>query len=258
MFTFSAPRAELAKALHFVEAYKNGLVPQADQENETQCAISLLRIALAATTALNEHLLSEGKASSATRDHLAQIAAQLPEWPITYNELSDLSPFNALKIGYRDIPPKDPKARTGKTIFSQFASEVVKRMDFIRKTDTAKRLGQRWRDYRKWEALKAKYDAQYDWARGMSSDERLKNPLAAIHVCKVQCTPEIESLGEFEKANGDAWRRVGEEFFKEVFPQCHRIDSLAKEINDADVTLDSQIRAKIILRVGRAIAALAR
>ena len=250
---FPEPEGELRRTLDFINDLSTRLSSTSGEEVHEQALISLLRIALQATRNLNGHVLNRLD-EPAVRQFVNEIVATQHHWPIPYSEVEELRKYSALRIGYLAIPSQCPRKRTGYTVFSRYALALVLKLralraEYILKSDelepeTSSALKLRVRYY------------TLQWGAGRPLNA-VKEPLRAIAAFRPSDWKAIQDLPEFTKDTKEIWRNAALEILAEVLPFPNEVAELATEIWDKDVDGEGQLKARIRMRVGRAVLALA-
>lgn len=192
--------------------------------------------------------------------YLRDQAATYPTFPILFHEKMDLSPYENLQIGYRSRHSNDPRVRSGNSAFSPYACQLIRRLEWVRIEQKAIREG-------KWERLIASGpyqfyqgmsipDRSYGWCKNMSEEEF--HMLTRIHAEQPDDLEDLVNLDPFSKVTAKQWARIAKTFFKQVFPNPLKLKSLAKAARNPNLQYESQIRAQIVQRIGRAVVAYAR
>lgn len=244
---------QLRELLSAITAYSNDVTFASEPGEREGPALSLLKIAMTATMELErvfentrEFPLAFGDVAEFFRD----VAPHIYFWPVPFNEAMDLEPYRKLRIGHDLINSQAPNKRTGRTPFAYYAQILVQRIEFFRQ------------ECQSGEA-KAAHEAQKRRTEQLVSFvERLSGanasvPWLALHKFQPAWLDELGQLPEFSKASESSWTDAAKRFFKEAIPAPEQIQDLAKAINDKEVTYESQLRARIVERVGRAVKALA-
>jgi hypothetical protein len=181
-------------------------------------------------------------------------------FPILFSELVDLTPYRKLEIGYLLKESQNPKLRSGKSVFSPYALQITRRLEFLRAEQLAKIKGTEDR-FRKSPGYSSYLrDSVPNRASKTHRDlpEEEFEMRLRIHSAIPKHLDAVAKLAPLTKKTAKQWGVVSKAFFKQVFPKPEDIPSLSKAINDSDIEHESQIRAQIVERVGRAVAALAR
>jgi hypothetical protein len=192
--------------------------------------------------------------------HVRRIAPRRREFPILFNELSDLTPYRRLAIGYLLRESKNPKLRGGKSPFSPYALQIVRRLEYLRAEQLAIRDGRMdrfraapaWRRYQHDSVPNRSFRSHRD----LSDEEFLLRH--RIHSSTPDDAQSLTKLPILSKATAKQWKTIAKAFFKKAFPKPEEIPSLSNAINDSDIEYESQIRSQIVERVGKAVVALAR
>ena len=79
-----------------------------------------------------------------------------------------------------------------------------------------------------------------------------------IYAAQPDDLEDLIKLAHFSKVTAKQWARISKAFFKQVFPNPLILDSLAKAARNPNLQYESQIRAQIVERIGRAVVAYAR
>jgi len=201
-----------------------------------------------------------GKEFRHLRSFLSHHAPRRKEFPILFNELVDLAPYRGLQIGYLLKESKNPKLRGGKSAFSPYALQLVRRLEFLAAEQKAMRLGRievfhKSLAYRRYQ-LDSVPNRTSKLHRDLSEEEFSMRKL--IHSAAPEDIELLAGIPPLAKATKDQWMRLSKAFFKKVFPKPEELTSLSISINDSDIIHESQIRAQIVVRIGRAVGALAR
>ncbi len=250
---FPEPEGELRRTLDFINDLSTRLSSASGEEVHEQALISLLRVALQATRNLNGHVLNRLD-ESAVRQFVNEIVATQHHWPIPYSEVEELRKYSALHIGYLAIPSRCPRKRTGDTIFSEYALALVLKIRVLRGEYLLK-SAELEPETRSALELRVKYHA-HQWATDLPVDA-LQEPIRAIAAYRPKDWKTIQDIPEFTKDTKEAWRNAALEILAEVLPFPNEITELARRISDKDVDGEGQIKARIRMRIGRAVIALA-
>ena len=253
----TTPRgSELREILSSITGYSNDITFGCEYGERTASALALLEIASHATAQL-ERVFQTARKVPAEFDDVTElfceVAPGLAFWPVPFNEVMDFKPYKALGIGYARLDSKSPRKRTGATVFAYYARLLVQRIEFLRQECG---IGEG-------ASPSAEHDACNRWNQlVIPFIEKLSSasappPLLLIQKYRPAWLGELGQLPDFSKASAPLWTAVAKRFFGEAIPAPEQVDDLAKAINDADVTYDSEIRARIVERVGRAVKALA-
>jgi len=249
----ATPRSpQLDEILSAIRGYSNGVTFDNGPGERAGPALALLKIAMRATMEL-ERVVQATREFPGAFDDVAEIYAEAAPklffWPVPFNEVAELTPYKSLRIGYDLIPPKSPRKRTGKTVFAYYARVLLERLLSLR-DDCLSAPG-------------ATADARKsEHQRFVSLVEELNTSAGPQSWVILQrheptWTSEIARLPTFSTSSAHEWKELAKRFFQEAIPNPEQILDLANEINDADVTYESQIKAQIVERVGRAVVALA-
>ena len=181
-------------------------------------------------------------------------------FPILFSEMVDLAPYRKLEIGYLLKESQNPKLRSGKSVFSPYALQIVRRLEFLRAEQLAKIKGAedgflKSRGYSTY--LRDSVPNRASKTHRDLPEEEFEMRLR-IHSAISEDLDAVTKLPPLTKKTAKQWGAVSKAFFKQVFPKPEDLPSLSKAINDSDIEHESQIRAQIVERVGRAVAALAR
>jgi hypothetical protein len=221
----------------------------------------ILGIGMSCTTLI--HQVLRGKASSGEHPHLVkhlqERATNLPVFPILFSETVDLAPYRELKIGYCCWNSQNPKIRSGKSAFSPYAKHLVLRLSWIRSEQRARSKGQL-ENFRASEAYKCYLEFEIprrgtQWFQNMSEEEVKMRE--RIHMAQPENLEDVAKLPRFCKASSKQWAQIAKNFFKTVFPNPLELSSLAKAAMNPNLDYESQMRAQIVERIGRAVVALA-
>jgi hypothetical protein len=207
-------------------------------------------------------------------------------FPINFNEKIDMIPYRKLSIGYSLLESKNPKSRSGESAFSLYAKKLIKHLLYSVLKQKAIRDGVGSKSSK---LFRSKYGRDpmiqvptaFRW--GDKSFPKLDfgtipfRPFRSPHFRKptkeekdftkrlkqVDVTADVNfkrlvELPEFSKTSAKKWAEASKDLFKKAYPKCEEIESLAMAIGDGEVKYESQIRARIIERIGRAVLALAR
>jgi hypothetical protein len=179
-------------------------------------------------------------------------------FPINYNELVDLSPYGKLKIGHRVLEKKSAKIRAGNSAFYPYAVHLVKRISELNFKQRQKNNP----EFAQSIALMTKL--QLDrcltiWSSDLQVEYKEKALFNKIYTTEYNDIRALTELPFFpDKESAKQWAKICKELFKKTFPKCEDIKSLAAAIGDGEVRYESQIRARIVERIGRAVISLAR
>lgn len=194
------------------------------------------------------------------RQFVIRYAKRRKVFPILFSEMVDLAPYRKLEIGYLLKDSQNPKLRSGKSVFSPYALQIVRRLEFLRAEQLAKIEGveDRFRkshDYSRY--LRDSVPNRASKAHRDLSEEEFEMRLR-IHSATPKDLDAVTKLPPLTKKTQKQWCVVSKAFFKQVFPKPEENSSLSNAISDSEIEHESQIRAQIVERVGRAVAALAR
>ena len=196
--------------------------------------------------------------------HLRQFvihhAKRRKAFPVLFSEMVDLAPYRGLEIGYLLKESQNPKLRSGKSVFSPYALQITRRLEFLRAEQLAKIEGaeDRFRKSRGYSSyLRDSVPNRASKTHRDLPEEEFEMRLR-IHSAIPKDLDAVTKLAPLTKKTAKQWGVVSKAFFKQVFPKPEDLPSLSKAINDSDIEHESQIRAQIVERVGRAVAALAR
>jgi hypothetical protein len=194
------------------------------------------------------------------RQFVSHYAKRRKVFPVLFSEMVDMAPYKRLEIGYLLKESQNPKLRSGKSVFSPYALQITRRLEFLRAEQLAKIEGAEDRFRKSRGYLSYLRDSVPNRASKTHRDlpEEEFEMRLRIHSAIPKDLDAVTKLAPLTKKTAKQWGVVSKAFFKRVFPKPEDLHSLSKAINDSDIEHESQIRAQIVERVGRAVAALAR
>jgi hypothetical protein len=252
---FPEPGGDLRRTLDFINELTTEAHARGDGLRRHEALVQLLLIALQATRNLNG-LVDPKSDDPVTRQFIEDLVSSQHHWPIPYNEVEELSRYDGLRIGYLAVPSRNPKKRTGATVFSEYALALVLKLRVLRAQHMLT-LPDLDSDLRSACELRVRaYAAQ--WSQGVPVKEALKQPFRAIALYRPREDASFGRLPELSPETAAEWRSAAVQLLVEALPPANQLIALADQISDADVTTEAQIRARIHQRVGRAVIALAK
>mgnify|MGYP003337432924 CR=1 FL=1 len=210
-----------------------------------------------------EELLTDNYPEAQMAEVLSHIRQRAPHeegFPVFFNQRLSLEPYIQLKIGH-EIPTacQNPSIRGGNSPFRPYAVELVRRLRVLR-AEQRSGLHQAGRATSKPTDLSKASETgrrtnRRKARKNLGDDAGL---LTQIHDARPEDLTEIGDLPVFERSSAKKWAACAKALFKIAFLKPESISSLASTINDGDVEYESQIRSRIVERIGRAVVALAR
>lgn len=233
-----------------------------DARQASGAMLSMLNLARLSTAFMQKYCIDKDGINKYphNRKVLDALIGSYDSFPVNYNEMIDLSPYKKLKIGYALTKSKSPKKRSGASPFSQYAEIIFLALREVVVEQSANREGGK---------LLAAVNASKEIRSNIYANKKYRQILLRglseeaisfkdkINATLMSCDPEtLAPLADLYRA--EDWAHVGKELLKKAYPKCEEIKSLAAAIGDGEVKYESQIRARIIERIGRAVLALAR
>ena len=248
------PSGDLRRTLDFINELTSLAHAAGDGHQRHEALVQLLRIALHAARNLNGVVDPDSK-DPVTRQFIEDLVSSQHHWPIPYNQVEDLSRYDGLRIGYLAVPSRNPKKRTGATVFSEYALALVLKLRVLR-AERLLTLPDLDPSLRTACELRVNfYVAQ--WSQGPAVKNALEKPFHAIALHRPREDANFGRLPEFSRDTAEVWRVAAVQLLVDALPPANQLAALAEQISDADVTTEGQIRARIHQRVGRAVLALA-
>jgi len=180
-------------------------------------------------------------------------------FPINYNEMLDLLPYKKLKIGYGLTRSKNPKKRFGSSPFSQYAETIYLTLkEQVVEQRAILKGGEALSEFKESKRMRSEMYANEEYSRillrGLSEEDlvfrtRFERIFLSFN------SDDLKPLAYLCEPKD--WAEAAKVFFKAAFPKCEEIKSLAAAIGDGEVKYESQIRARIVERIGRAVRVLA-
>jgi len=207
-------------------------------------------------------------------------------FPINFNEKIDMLPYRKLNIGYSLLESKNPKSRSGESVFSLYAKRLIKHLlhdvlkqkairvgvgskssrlfrskyghDPMVQMPTAVRLGNKSIPKLDFGTIPFRPFRSPHFRKPTKEEKDFSKRLKQVDITADNNFKRLVELPEFSKTSAKKWAEASKDLFKKAYPKCEEIESLAMAIGDGEVKYESQIRARIIERIGRAVLALAR
>jgi hypothetical protein len=192
--------------------------------------------------------------------YLRHRAANAETFPVLFNETVDLEPYRKLKIGYRRIADcKNPRKRSGASPFSPYALQLFRRIEYLRAEQIAIRQGTE-QEFRESMQFYVAFDSVP--TRGVRAPRNLPDEEFELRTKIHQAAPStpglLAELPPLTKASAGQWAERAKELFLIAFPNPAKIASLRHAVRNPNIQYESEIRAQIVTRIGRAVVALAR
>jgi hypothetical protein len=226
-----------------------------------EAVAALWRIAEASSWILRYILLDPDSAKEFPhlQKYLRQRAAKAKTFPVLFNEAVDLEPYRTLQIGYRNLADcKNPKKRSGTSPFSPYALQLFRRIEYLRAEQAAIRQGTE-KEFRNatefYVAFESVPNPAFRAHRDLSVEEfELRTK---IHRAVPDNLAQLAGLPPLTKASARQWADCAKRLFQIAFPNPAKIASLSHAVRNPNNQYESQIRAQIVSRIGRAVLALA-
>jgi hypothetical protein len=222
---------------------------------------ALWRIAEASSWMLRYILLDPDSAKEFPhlQKYLRQRAAKAKTFPVLFNEAVDLEPYRTLQIGYRNLADcKNPKKRSGTSPFSPYALQLFRRIDYLRAEQIAIRQGtvhefrESMQFYSAFDSVPTRRFRAHQNLPAEEFDLRSK-----IHRAVPIRPALLAELPEMTKSSARVWADRAKELFLIAFPDPAKIAPLRHAVRNPNIRYESEIRAQIVARIGRAVLALA-
>ncbi len=222
-------------------------------KGRAEVLLQLLEVAREATSRLNGVIAVEG-GNAEVRGFVEETIPLQHDWPILFNQMEDLRRYERLRIGYFATPSRNPKKRSGNTVFSNYALALILKIRALR-AEGLLHLGST--PSRATPALEQRIHNYIDLCKMWNSSDPSAAHYLAISKLRPTSLAAFGALPEFSKRTAQEWRSTALNVLSQAIPRINEITELASQINDGDVVSEGQIRARITQRIGRAVVALA-